>query len=451
MLVNEDDGLSFMRKLAFDGRFLRLYQLADGVPFAGREVVFSGTVEQAEVSEKTVSFRLRDRLVELQKDLQPTRYLGTTTSAGKGVEGTENDLKDRPKPLAFGRVFEVPLVQVNAFDGLWQGAQNAIASCEAVYSSGLTLTRVGAAQPDLASLMAVTLTQGQYAVMLSPFIVRIGGKVTGTITADYTEGATAAQRTTAQLVRRILLFAGKVEGVDFLPADIAAFDTVAPAEQGVWCAPEDMQIQAPLYRLLAGVGGFLTTDRLGRFRFGQFRAPTGTPRAIFTEIEILDDGQAIETLATSDEGNGVPTSKVTVTHTQLWQTQDGSAVNGAVDDARRAYLKTATRSAVAEDASVKVRHLLASEITFASLLTNSTDATAEADRQLDLRKVRRDFIQIKVPSAAAVGIDLGDTVMVRVPLLGLDDGKLFVVTRMIEELDSEDDGEIEAVTLELWG
>lgn len=105
----------------------------------------------------------------------------------------------------------------------------------------------------------------------------------------------------------------------------------------------------------------------------------------------------------------------------------------------------------AEDAGVKVRHLLASEITFASLLTSSADATVEAARQLDLRKVRRDFIQIKVPSAAAVGIDLGDTVMVRVPLLGLDDGKLFVVTRMIEELDSEGDGEIEAVTLELWG
>ena len=234
VLANIDGALDPLNDMAFDGRLTRLYSLEDDAPFSARQVLFSGTIEQAEVSEQQVTFRLRDRLEELNKDLQSVRYLGTTTAGGQGTaEGTPNDIKDRPKPLIFGRVFEVPLVTVNPFDNLFQGAHNVVSSCDAVYVAALPQTRVGAVQTTIAGLMGVTLAQGQYAVMLAPFIVRLGGTVSGVVTADVTEGATSADRTTAQIIRRILTYAGKVEGVDFLPSDVAAFDAAQPAEQGV--------------------------------------------------------------------------------------------------------------------------------------------------------------------------------------------------------------------------
>lgn len=450
-LVNEDGGLDELRRLAFDGRPLRLFAIVEDAPFSSRVPVFAGTIEQPEVNEAVATLRVRSRLEELTQDLQKIRFAGTTTAGGQGTaEGTENDLKDRPKPLAFGRVREVPLVVVNPFDHLYQGAQNAIASVEGVYEAGIAYTRVGAYQTTIAGLMGVSLQAGQYAAMLSPFIVRLGSKPTGAITADFTEGGSEADRCAAQLVRRILLHAGKVEGVDFLAADIARFATQAPAEQGVWCAPQDMTIRAPIDRILAGVGGYVTEDRLGRFRMGQHREPGGEPIATLTDVEILEGGQGLEMIATSDQGRGVPTAKVTISHTQFWQAFEDSMIAGSVSTERKAMLKEQTRRAVAESAAVRERHLLAAEMTFDSLMVQASQASAEATRRLALYAVQRDFVQVQLPPEVGAAIDLGDVVRVQIPRLGFDAGKLFVVVGITEELGDADDA-IPKTILELWG
>ena len=446
-----DGGLDDLKLLAFDGRLLRLFSLDENAPFSSRTPVFAGTLAGVEVSEGQAVLQVRSRLEELTQDLQNTRYLGTTTAGGqRTAEGTENDLKDRPKVLAWGRVREVPLVVVNAFDHLYQGAANAITSVEGVYEAGLPYPRIGAYQTTIAGLFGITLQAGQYAAMLDPFIIRLGAKPTGVITADFTEGATEADRCAAQIVRRILLFAGKKEGVDFLASDVAAFATDAPAEQGVWCAPQDMTIRAPIDLVLAGVQGFLTEDRLGRFRMGQFHAPSGTPTATFGDVEILEGEQGIEIITTSDEGRGIPTAKVTISHTPLWQTFDEGMISGAVSTERRAFLKEATRQAVAEDAAVRVRHLLAAEMRFTSLMTQAAQASAEAARRLALYAVRRDFVRIELPPSVGASVDLGDTVRLLLPRLGFDAGKLFVVVGITEELGGADEDTPKTI-LELWG
>jgi len=450
-LINEDDGLDDLRNFAFDGRALRLFAIEDGAPFASRVPVFTGSMEQAEISEGQVVLRVRSRLEELTQDLQKTRFLGTTTASGQGTaEGTPNDLKDRPKPLAFGRVREVPLAVVNAFDHLYQGAANAISSIEGIYEAGLPYTRVGTTQTTIAGLMSVSLLAGQYAAMLNPFIVRLGSKPTGIITADFTEGATEADRCAAQIVRRILLFAGKVEGVDFLAGDVARFAAEASAEQGVWCAPQDMSIRAPIDRILAGVRGYLTEDRLGRFRMGQLRLPSGVPKASLGDVELLEGSGGIEIVASGDQGRGIPAAKVTLSHTALWQSFDDSMIAGSVSTERKAFLKEATRQAVAEDAAVRVRHLLATEITRDTLLVQAAQASAEATAVLAIYSARREFVRIELPPEIGAGFDLADVVRLRLPRLGFDAGKLFLVIAITEELGSADD-ETARTILELWG
>ena len=82
-LANIDGGLDRMRKLAFDGRALRLFEIADEDGSLARRIpLFSGTLEYAEVTEEIVTLRIRDRLAELAKPLPRTLYLGTTTAGG---------------------------------------------------------------------------------------------------------------------------------------------------------------------------------------------------------------------------------------------------------------------------------------------------------------------------------------------------------------------------------
>ncbi|MFF8799537.1 MULTISPECIES: hypothetical protein [unclassified Methylobacterium] len=71
-------------------------------------------------------------------------------------------------------------------------------------------------------------------------------------------------------------------------------------------------------------------------------------------------------------------------------------IAGAVAPARRAALALEWRQAVAEDAGIKARHLMAQEMVFETCLQEQAAAAAEAARLLAIYGARRDIGRIRV-------------------------------------------------------
>ena len=117
-----------------------------------------------------------------------------------------------------------------------------------------------------------------------------------------------------------------------------------------------------------------------------------------------------------------------------------------VTSARLAFLSSTWREAAAVDNAVQIPHLLAPQTTEESLLTDETDAQAEADRRQTIRGVRRDRFEIVVPLDETTDvIDLGDVVSLTHSRYGLSAGKLFRV------LGVDPHASKRTLKLTLWG
>ncbi len=98
-------------------------------------------MEQAEFTREEVRIKLRDKMFDLQKPLQPTKYAGSN-ALPSGLEGV-SDIKGKPKPVCYGQVYNVPAVCVNTSKLIFQVAAvlagSACNSVDAVYDRGIAL------------------------------------------------------------------------------------------------------------------------------------------------------------------------------------------------------------------------------------------------------------------------------------------------------------------------
>lgn len=428
---------------AVDGRRLRIYGL-DSVrsPWAQRVLVFDGTMEQIEISWTVATIRIRDRLAELRKEIQSVTYAGTTVAGGMNeAEGAADDLKDRPKPLLFGIARNIPAVLANRFDRIYQVSSKPLSAILGVYDRGVPLT-AGADHATIAALRTATIPGGQYHTALALGLIRVAAAPDGDLTVDASEG-NAGDRSAAGIVRRML----DAAGVAYASQDIVALQATAPAEVGLWLPPETRDLLASITSVLDSVGAYMVPDAQGLMRFGRLDAAL-VGGIVIDRTVILDAGEGIERLVTNDDGRGVPAWKVSVSYARSWMVQNGTALdNTAVTDARKAFVGQEYRQAVSESEAVKDRHLLASELTFTTLIDSEADAVAEAARRMTVYGVRRERyrVPLKTEIAVQMGIDIGDAVTLRLDRFGLSDGKPMIVIAVENELETG------ITTLDLWG
>ena len=125
VLVNNDGALDGLLAYSFAGRAITI-KLGVVLPNSSGTVswvtVIKGTMEQAELSWQKVTIRVRDRQQDLAKPLQQVRYTGTN-SLPNGLEGVAADLKGKPKPMVFGKVFNIAPPQVNTDRRIYQVTQ----------------------------------------------------------------------------------------------------------------------------------------------------------------------------------------------------------------------------------------------------------------------------------------------------------------------------------------
>lgn len=423
-LNNGDGALDFMLGLAFDGRAFRLYVLASKeAPWASRQTILVGTMEQVELPARRVSIRIRDRLALLRETIQAQSYLGTTINGGLTIAEGNKDLKDVRKPLLFGSARNIPAVTVDQFDNVFQVSAAALTAVTAVRDTGVLLTATQD-YPTLAALKTASLNAGRYATCLALGLVRTQARPNGTLTVDATEGVTAADRSAARIVQRM------IGGIGVVSADdLTALHNANPAECGMWTGTSETTVLSAATTMLASVGGYLTVDRFGTYRVGRLVLPSGAGEVVLDETNILDRGEGLSRIAPNDEGDGVPARSVTVRWGRAYATfAEEDLKNVASTDAFRSFATQEWRLAKVESAANKVLHPKGPELVFDSCFANEADAIAEATRLLAIYGSRRDIFSIQVAADEIPTIDLGDIVTLAPRRFGMTAGVPGLVT-----------------------
>lgn len=428
VLLNNDGGLDYLLNYSFAGRPITIrlgdvQQNSNGVP--NWVTLLRGTMEQAELSWQKVTIRVRDRLLDLAKPIQQTRYAGNNALPA-GLEGVADDLKGKPKPLVFGSVWNVAPPCVNTDRRIYQlHAGSAIQSVGEVYDRGAPLT-TGAAYASQADMEANVPAAGQYRLWndaTAGAFIRLGSAPTGLVTCDVKRGAAISNRTVGQLFNSILLAAG-IPSSDISSSDITALDAAAPYETGVYAGwQDDVTPLQLLDELCISAGAWYGVDATGIFRVGRVELPTGASVGTITATDIIK----IERVASRDPGVGIPAWKVKVGYKKLYNVQTDLAAT--VADARKSYFSNEYRRVEASDASVKTANVLSPEMEFLTSLTSDADATTEASRLLTIYKARRDMyeVTVRVDSALASILDLGKIITMQVNRFGMSAGKKFLI------------------------
>ncbi|MFN3523938.1 MAG: hypothetical protein ACK4YQ_16960 [Phenylobacterium sp.] len=438
VVANADGRFDRWLAYSFDGRQITIRQGDPGGAYpADFPIIVRATARAVQGDLKRLVIQLRDKQHVFETRHLPNTYAGSN-ALPEGFEGTANDLKGQRKPRLYGSALNIPAPCVNTSKLTFQVSDGPVFDISAVYDMGVALTK-GADYATKALLNAAAgLSAGTFYTCKAEGLFRLGGAPAGLITADAQEGASAAERTVAQVLARLAIAAGVPAG-EISSADLANMDAAVPAVVGVWVEGETTT-QAAMDQVAASAGAYYAFDGDGVLRIGRLVAPASAPILTLgpSRIRALERRQARD--------NGLPVFKVSVRHTRLWAVQ-GTDVAGAVSAARRALLAEEYRTAVAEDAAIKDQFLLADEISIDTLLTSEADAQAEADRLLALHKVRRDVFDVSIDPAlvARAQLQLMDVVELRLPRFGLSAGKLFRVIGKRLELARK------RVVLTVWG
>lgn len=449
VLSNADRGIDHIKNYAFDGRAFRVFRLPNNrAPFSDAVVMLVGTMDRIDAGEGSLTLRIPfyDRRRDLDLPIQEERYAGTTVTAGPTAEGSA-DLKDRVKPLCFGRCYSVPAIIVNDFNMFLQFSASPLTSIT-LYDGGVPLINDGNVA-TIAQLAAATGNPGHYRTCLALGLARPFGTRSGRPeyiwTADIIEGATATNRRAASIVQRML---ARIGITDIDAASFSALNSLSTAELQMYIDSETT-VLAAVYEILRSIGGFIIPDAMGRFHVGRLDAP-GTPVRTLTEYDILTSSptETLSFISNPDTDGAVPTYSVLTRWGRNWHVFSDADVGGCVnvgDPTRATGLKLEWREVSEDDPSVQARHLLSRQLEVDTLMVEQADAQAEASRELALYGVNRDVVRIGVEMAGADDLVANATVVLMLDRFDYEAGKAMVI------IGRSDDFAAEKTVLTLWG
>ena len=190
-----------------------------------------------------------------------------------------------------------------------------------------------------------------------------------------------------------------------------------------------------LDRIINTVGGFYGFDRDGLFQVGRVELQTGSADAEFDSTNIIE----ITRLASA-----VPNYQVRVDYKKNYRTMSESDFDASISASQRDYLIRDADIAIAEDAAVQTPYPNSTALIVNGLFADSSAASTEATRLLNIYKTQRDFYRILVKTEPYT-LKLNDVVKITFNRYNLGRGKLFRVISIVEDAANNE------VELELWG
>ena len=423
----------------------------DQAAYGTAVTVLTATVLMAETSSDmgSISITFTDPTTLLDTPIQLSTYAGTN-ALPNGVEGVATDLKGAYKPVCYGHALNVPPILVNTSCWIYQVADALMADIPVVRVNGLALTR-GSSRADVATMIANVPAAGTYDVCLSPGgsyfrILSPGGQVT----CDVLEGSTAAARTIAQLLNRMLVERAGVSAGSISASDVTAVDTLVAGEVGIWYGTGAGNIRDAMDKIAQTGGVWYVPDELGVWRFGRISAPSGSAALTLRKFSAISAGAltdidiiSITRVAPTDQGHGVPAWSIVGNFAPYFATQT-TGLAGAVAATDITRLGTPWLQSTAQDSTIKAVWPKAQTFTANLYFTSRTDADTETARRLALYRVRRDRYTVVCRLPSATGL-LGKVVNLVINRADLGNGKLFLVIGIMVDART---GNAE---LDLWG
>jgi len=398
-----------VQRYAIDGRrvVVRVGRPGDG--YAGFSVLFDGTASSWGLADdETLRVSLRDDTWRLEIPVQTSLYGGTG-----GLDGGA-DLRGKPKPLVFGAVENIAPPLVDPASLVYQVHDGPIQAVSNVHDQGVALTYAG----DVADIAATSVSAGQFNTQLSGGYIRLGSTPAGLVTADVAGDKTGGVYAddTAYIALRLIRTRGGFNDGEIDGHLFERLRNQQPAAIGLFIGTEPVLLSEVLDRLMAVIGGWWSTGRLGRIQVGRVDAPGENPVAHLTTVEIL----SLDKVAGPPSINP-PNWRRRVEYQRNWTVQT-SDLAGSVTAARRAFLAEVARVSTAFDTAVSLRYLTATDPPpVPGLYQNQADADAEAGRLLSLFKTERQLFRVTVKLIGYL-IEPGATVKITWPRHGLANG-----------------------------
>lgn len=456
-LNNADGALDFLRDEGQGGRPLYIREQVEVNNAPGTRyptdfpVRFAGTVLTSEVSNPRVTFSVSNKIAQIAVlPVQELKYAGTNDGATQFLEGTSTDIKGLPKPVLRGHAgnFSPPLVDAPSLT--YQLSSEPVDAVDAVYIGRDPMTPA-TVHTTLSAFLASAPSAGTYHAYLGDPLaaygsheracyVRLGSVPNYKVTVDATEGATPADRTVAQIARRE--FARK--GFALNAASAAALDVACPYEVGHWQGTDEAAFSDVMDAYCVSVAAFWTSDLAGEFVVGRFGLPTAGEVAATFDERILLGLPKVKAVQNNDPNAGVPVHRVNLGYDQNYTQMSESEIAGvAIGDV--GYASNPFRTEPADDPSVLVKYLNSPELNINTKLRYKPDASAQAAYFLNLHKVYRALVEVRVPSSLAAGLDLNSVFRVA--------GRLYrIIGRTVRFPTADNQGvTTQAVTFQAWG
>lgn len=436
---NADHALDHLLDYAFDGRELEVTR-------ENGALILFGTIGGVEFLRREIVFRIRDIQETVRNQLVVNDTYAGTNILPNGLEGVAGDWAGKNKPLALGTGLVAALPMINTSRVITQVSVRAVdtIAITGVDDGGSPLSP-DANYTSIADMESNPPPGGHYRFFPGDAntgaYVRLHSSPVRILTADFQEGATAADRTVAQVMRRIVESAG-------YPADLvvgdASVDRVASWEAGYWVAPASNATVGQCLDMVApGAHAYWIGRRDGKIEFGAFRAPSGIPVASFNQYQILEDGTSLDRVLSDNDG--LPYWRVTVAYQPVYTPQTREQLAG-VALAEQEYLSQPFRfTGPRQDTAIKVRHPLSRDLVIYTTLNNKTDAESLRNTLFSMYSVQRDVFRVGLTIEYSSRVELNDVVRLTVPRFGLDNGKLFRVIGIEEDLARDN------AVLTLWG
>lgn len=265
VILNTDGRFDYLLNYNWDNRAVTIKSGEEGAAYATYVTEFVGVTLELTTDLSSLVLTLKDNSYKLIEQMQKTKFLGSGAQEG-GVE-----LRDRRKPLLFGKTRNLSPVLIDIALLTSQIHDGTLASVDAVYDRGVPLT-FSANYATYALLAAATIAPGYYATCLAQGYLRLGAPPYGIVTVDAV-GQFNTATNIPEMVKQFLL--STRVGLVTADIDVASF-TEASGEcpynfEGAYLAEPDFQVDQFVETMASSMNAFWYVSRTGLITFRQFR------------------------------------------------------------------------------------------------------------------------------------------------------------------------------------
>ncbi len=297
----------------FTGALARIWWGEAGEDFSTYKQIFEGAVSALSREAHTATLTLLGTEADIVTNLLYDAYEGIG-----GPEGPAS-LKGTLKPWCSGFCQNISPLLVDPVYWVYQvHGYGPIQDIPTVYEFGQALSDPVATVSSYAELIALDLTEAQWAKAPAIGMFRLGGQPSQKLTCDV-EGAkdgSTYPTTVSAIVQHLIKTAAPTAQF----GDLSAFNNTS------WCFYATSQVSlGDIARQAAyQAGGYLFPDGLGVWQIGDYFAPK--PSGI---LSTEGDAEPI-VLSIKELTTGGPVYKVRVGHDRCWSTHSDSEISGAI-------------------------------------------------------------------------------------------------------------------------